>query len=302
MKIFLFGAGGQVGTALRPLLEALGQVRLSDRQDLDLTDPSALRAAILEFSPDVIVNAAAYTAVDKAEAEPELAMAINADAPRVMATAASELGAFLVHYSTDYVFDGRKQAAYNEADTPRPLSVYGRSKFAGEQAVMDSGARYAIFRTSWVISPYGRNFAKTMLRLFREKNRLNVVNDQTGVPTTAALIADITIKAIVKDKQRQWESGLYHLAPRGKTSWYGIARELYQQAQELDLPLSLTLDDVKPIPTIDYPTPAKRPLNSCLDVEKLERALGHALPQWEEGLIKTVQDIAKGTKTNDQAA
>ncbi|MDH4094672.1 MAG: dTDP-4-dehydrorhamnose reductase [Betaproteobacteria bacterium] len=273
MKILLTGATGQVGWELRKTLAPLGEVKAFDRFGLDLADAPTVVASVRALQPDVIVNAAAYTAVDKAETERDAAFAVNATAPRVLAEEARRSGALLVHYSTDYVFDGEKPAPYVEADATNPINVYGASKLAGERAVAAAGGRYLILRTCWVYGPRGKNFYLTMLRLAKERPELHVVNDQVGAPTSSLSIARATVQLLQQDAQ-----GLYHMAAAGETSWCGFARAILKGAG-LATP-------VHAIGTKDYPTPARRPRNSRLDCSKLRREHGVALPPWEEQLAE----------------
>ena len=273
MRILLTGAGGQVGWELKSTLAALGEVQAFDRAQLDLADTPRLIAAVRAMQPDAIVNAAAYTAVDKAETEREAAFAVNAMAPRVLAQEARRAGALLVHYSTDYVFDGGKATPYLEHDPTGPVSVYGESKLAGEQAIAASGCRHLILRTSWVYGPRGRNFLLTMLRLARERPELRVVDDQVGAPTSSLEIARATATLLAKGAL-----GLYHMTAAGETSWCGFARAILARAG-LATP-------VVAIRTADYPTPAKRPRNSRLDCSRLRADHGVALAPWEDALAE----------------
>ena len=274
MKILLTGKNGQVGWELQRALASLGEVIACDRSELDLANPDKIVALVREAKPQIIVNAAAYTAVDKAESEPELAHAINARAPGLLAEEAKKLGALLVHYSTDYVFDGTKAEPYTEEDVPNPISVYGRTKLAGEQVIQASGCRHLIFRTSWVYGPRGKNFLLTILRLAKERDELRIVSDQIGAPTTSTLIADVTVQ-ILRAFSRE-KRGLYNLTATGSVSWHGFARAIVRTA-------SLHAK-VTPIPTSEYPTPARRPSSSLLDTALLRQRFGIALPSWEDGL------------------
>jgi dTDP-4-dehydrorhamnose reductase len=273
LRILLTGATGQVGWELRKTLAPLGEVRFLDRYGLNLADTPTLIASVRALQPGIIVNAAAYTAVDKAEAERDEAFAVNATGPRVLAEEAKRIGAFLVHYSTDYVFDGEKATAYVEDDATNPLSVYGASKLAGERAIATSGCRHLILRTSWVYGPRGRNFYLTMLRLAKERPELRVVDDQVGAPTSSLEIARATATLLEKRAE-----GLYHMTAGGETSWCGFARAILEQAR-MNTP-------VVAIRTEDYPTPARRPRNSRLDSSKLRREHGVALAPWEEALAE----------------
>lgn len=286
-KILLTGINGQVGHALYPKLQALGEVVAVDRNQLDLSNPAAIRAVVQHIKPDLIINPAAYTAVDKAESEPELANAINGIAPGIFAEEAAKLGALLVHYSTDYVFDGKKTTAYVETDETNPLSVYGASKLEGEKAIQAVGAAHLIFRTSWVYGTYGKNFLRTILKLAAERYTLSIVADQFGAPTSSESIADATVHAL-----RSWElskNGIYHLVNAGETSWHGFAQEIIRQYQALqeqnNLPaLSISLEKIVSISTAEYPTPAHRPHNSRLNTEKLQLAFNIQLPKWDHSL------------------
>jgi dTDP-4-dehydrorhamnose reductase len=285
MKILLLGANGQVGWELRRSLAPLGQIMACDRTTADLEDLDGLSAIIRDHGPGVIVNAAAYTAVDKAESEPDKARRINADAVERMASEAMRLDATLIHYSTDYVFDGSKSGAYVETDTPGPLSVYGKTKLEGEDAIRSCGCRHMIFRTSWVYAPRGSNFARTMIRLARERDEIRVVADQFGAPTSAELIADITALALYRIAYDpvfpDRVTGTYHLSPAGETSWHGFATYLLSEARKSGLPLRVTPEQVQPITTEEYPLPAPRPMNSRLETGKLSKTLGISLPPWE---------------------
>ena len=272
MRILLTGRNGQVGSALLATLPALGEVIAVDRRQLDLASSDSIRSAVRDARPQVIVNAGAYTAVDQAERQEPLALRVNGEAPAVLAEEAAELGALLVHFSTDYVFDGEKTSPYLETDAPNPLNAYGRSKLAGERAIQASGCRYLIFRTSWVYAETGHNFLLTMLRLAREGKPLRVVDDQHGAPTSSRLIAAATAEALTRLGDGP---GLYHMSAAGSTTWYGFARAIFHRA---GLTPSLT-----PIASVDYPAPARRPRNSLLDNGLLMRH-GIRLPSWEAGL------------------
>ena len=283
MKILLLGKSGQVGNALMPLLTRLAQstdagalVALG-RADVDLSDAAALAQAVQQVQPALIVNAAAHTAVDRAETEPDIAFAINALAPGVLAQQAANLNALLVHYSTDYVFDGSQQTPYRENDLTHPLGVYGRSKLAGEQAVQTSGCRHLLLRTSWVYDNTGRNFLTTMLRLAKQHGKLRVVGDQHGSPTSAAMIAETSLQLIRSMLNRPaMQGGLYHLTAQGQTTWHGFAQAIMRKAA-LDVP-------IEAITTADYPTPARRPAYSVLDCSKLQSEFNYRLPGWQQAL------------------
>jgi dTDP-4-dehydrorhamnose reductase len=282
MKILVCGHNGQVAQALQAQLAGLGELHVLGRDQLDLAHPEALREPLRKLAPQLIINAAAHTAVDQAESEPDLAHAINAVAPRVLAEEAVRLGAPLIHYSTDYVFDGEKAEPYTEADRPNPLGVYGRSKLAGEQAITQVDGEHLILRTSWVYSLHGRNFLLTMQRLLQEKPQLRVVDDQIGAPTWATTIA-IATRALIE----RWQAGqrgawgTYHLAAQGETSWFGFAQAIGEQLKARGLPCA----ELLPIPSSEYPTPARRPTNSRLDCSRLAREWDVHLPHWHQALI-----------------
>ena len=295
MKILLFGKGGQVGWELQRSLAPLGEVIALDHDSAELcgdfTNQAGLAATVQRVAPNIIVNAAAYTAVDKAESEPELAAQINALSPGVLADEAQKLGAWLVHYSTDYVFDGSGTTPRQETDATGPLNVYGKTKLAGEIAVA-SCDKHLVFRTSWVYAARGANFAKTMLRLAQERDQLKVIDDQIGAPTGAELLADVTAHAIRGVQTRPELGGLYHLTAGGETSWHGYAKFVIEQALKAGQPLRTTPDAVEPIPTNAYPTPAQRPLNSRLDTRKLRSAFGLNLPEWSSGVERMLREIS----------
>jgi dTDP-4-dehydrorhamnose reductase len=277
LRILLTGADGQVGWELRRSLAPLGEVQALRRAELDLGDTDAIRRVVRAANPDAIVNAAAYTGVDKAESERDEAFAVNAVAPGVLAEETKRNGAFLVHYSTDYVFDGTKPAPYVEEDAPNPINVYGASKLAGEQAIATSGCRHLILRTSWVYGPRGRNFPLTLLRLARERPELRVVDDQLGAPTSSLAIARATAQVL-----RPGAHGLYHLSAGGRTTWCGFARAILARAG--------IATPVVAIRTEDYPTPARRPLNSRLDCSRLRADFGVSLGSWEAQLAEVIFD------------
>ncbi|WP_126446669.1 dTDP-4-dehydrorhamnose reductase [Sulfuricystis multivorans] len=297
MKILLTGKNGQVGFELARALAPLAEIIAVGHAECDLAKPAAIRRLIAQVKPQIIVNPAAYTAVDKAEAEPDLAQAINGDAPGILGEEAKRLGALVVHYSTDYVFDGRKNGCYSEDDAPDPLNVYGQTKLAGERALIASGARHLIFRVSWVFGAHGANFAKTMLRLAAERDSLKVVADQFGAPTSAALIADVTAQILgqyiraCRPASADFAYGLYHLVAAGRTSWHEYAQEVVRWARAAGQPLRLRPEDVQAITTADYPLPAARPANSCLDTTKLRETFGLVLPDWREGLHHVLAQI-----------
>lgn len=294
MRILLTGKHGQVGFELQRALAPLGEIYAVDYGECDLVDASAICDLVRAFKPDLIVNPAAYTAVDKAESEPHLAHAVNAVAPGVFGEEAAKLGAWVVHYSTDYVFDGTKLGAYTEDDLTNPQSVYGRTKRDGEIALQVSGARHLILRTSWVVGAHGKNFSKTILRLAFEREQLNIVADQHGVPTSAALLADVTAQ-LVRQRQREagdhFPFGSYHVVAGGETTWYDYARFVVSEALAAGKPLKLSPDAIRPIPSSEYPTAAKRPANSRLDTDKLRRTFGLELPNWQSGVQHILQLI-----------
>jgi dTDP-4-dehydrorhamnose reductase len=289
MKLLVLGANGQVGWELQRSLALVGEVLAWDRSAGDLSQPEDLAAAVLAVQPDAIVNAGAYTAVDKAESEPELAHTVNAEAPGRLAQVAAQLHVPLVHFSTDYVFDGSGAHARTEDAATGPLSVYGRTKLAGEDAIRVSGCQHLVLRTSWVYAARGGNFAKTMLRLATEREQLRVVNDQWGAPTGAELLADATAHALRTLRTQPSLSGTYHLCAAGETNWADYARFVIDNARRLGR--TLACHSVEGIPTSAYPTPAQRPLNSRLDCTSFERAFGLRLPHWEQGVRRMLTEI-----------
>ena len=296
MRVLLLGCHGKVGWELERALAPLGDVTALNRESTgnsscDLEDSEALRRTLRRLEPDVIANAAAYTDVDGAEAEPERAERVNAEAPAVLAAEAARLGAWLVHYSTDYVFDGSGSKPWREDDTPAPLSVYGATKWRGENAIRDAGCRHLIFRTQWVYAARGRSFLTTMLRLAAERDRLQVVDEQTGAPTGAELIADVTLRALQSALARPELAGTYHLAARGETTWHGYARFALDAARRAGLPVRTTDAAVEAVATSPLPTVARRPRNSRLDVGRLERTFGLQLPDWRVGVARAVAQI-----------
>jgi dTDP-4-dehydrorhamnose reductase len=285
MRILVLGRSGQVGAALTQSLQGLGELIALDRAQLDLTNPDAIRTTLRELQPQIVINAAAYTAVDAAESDQAMAFQINAVAPRVMAEESERLGAALIHYSTDYVFDGGKQGAWMEDDATAPLSVYGYSKLAGEQAITDVGGTHLILRTSWVYGLHGKNFLLTMLKLAESRDSLAIVDDQIGAPTWALTIADAT-SAIIRDAGEPAQlaalSGIYHLCAGGHTSWFGFAQAIFSHASVQRKP------QLRPITTAEYPTPAQRPHNSILNTDKFRRSFGD-LPTWDDALQTCLQ-------------
>jgi dTDP-4-dehydrorhamnose reductase len=299
IRILLTGKNGQLGFELQRSLAVLGSVIAVDREDCDLSNPEAIRALVARVQPHVIVNPAAHTAVDKAESEPELAHAINTIAPQIFAEEAAKIGALLVHYSTDYVFDGTKGGWYSETDTPNPQSVYGKTKLAGELAIAAANPRHLIFRTSWVFGAHGGNFLKTILRLAGEREELKIIADQHGAPTAASLLADVTAHAVrqvlhiesANDSQVSDLYGTYHLVAAGSTTWHGYAESVVERAKAADVPVKAT--QILPIPTSAYPLPAPRPANSQLSTEKLQAAFGLCLPDWQDGVMQVMTLLSK---------
>jgi len=285
-KILVTGGTGQVGHELQRELSVLGEVMAPDRHELDLSDADSVSHWLATHRPDAIVNAAAYTAVDKAESEPAMAKRLNTELPQQFASYCINHNACLVHYSSDYVYPGSDDTPWKEDSLTGPLSVYGQTKLEGDQAIEAAGIRHLIFRTSWVYSARGNNFMKTMLRLAREKDALNIVSDQIGAPTPARLIAQVTLLAL----SHGINPGVYHLAPRGATSWHGFAKCIFEKAEALGENLKIEASNVSGIPTSEYPTPAQRPLNSRLNLEKLENTLSITMPTWESQLELTLKE------------
>ena len=285
MKILLTGKTGQIGEELNNIVGDLGNLITVDKEQLDLSKPNSIEPVILDIKPDIIINPAAYTAVDKAEEEPDLAMTVNAIAPGLLAKAARKVGAGLIHYSTDYVFDGCSTIPYKEEDPPNPLNVYGKTKLAGEKALAEAGVPFLIIRTGWVYSLHGKNFLRTIKKLAEEKDIIQVVDDQIGAPTWARSVALKTHQILKQCLNKKWLetkdsslSGIFHLTCQGKTSWHGFAREV--------LNMSNTSQNIKliAIPTSDYPAPAVRPPNSLLNNEKIQKVFGLDMPHWEDAL------------------
>lgn len=296
MKILLFGCKGQVGWELQRSLAPLGELVALDSQGTDVLcsdflDPQGVARTVRTVRPDAIVNAAAYTAVDKAEADADRATLVNATTPGAIAQAARDVGAWLVHYSSDYVFDGSGSRPWREDDAPGPLSVYGRTKLAGEQAIAAAHARHLVLRTSWVYAARGSNFARTMLRLARERERLTVIDDQFGAPTGADLLADVTAHALRGLAAGRGAAGTYHVAAAGETTWNGYARFVVGKAQQLGEKLRASPEAVDRVPTSAFPTPARRPHNSRLDTARFREAFGLVLPHWEQGVTRMLQEI-----------
>lgn len=294
MNILLTGKNGQVGFELQRALAPLGNVHAVDSGDCDLADADALRALIRDVRPSLIVNPAAYTAVDRAETEVDKAMAVNARAPGIMGEEAERLGASVIHFSTDYVFDGHKPTPYTEQDPTGPLGVYGQSKLDGEKDLASATRRHLILRTSWVVGAHGHNFAKTMLRLAAERTHLNVVNDQLGAPTSAALLADLTahvVRRLQTDGVHEFPFGIYHLTASGETSWHDYACHVVAQGLQAGLQLKLRPEQIRAIATDAYPTAARRPQNSRLDTSQFRATFGLRLPPWQQGLDHILQQI-----------
>jgi dTDP-4-dehydrorhamnose reductase len=293
MKVLLFGKNGQVGWQLQRALAPLGHLVALDRYDAggDLSQPEALASRVRAEHPDVIVNAAAYTAVDKAESETELARTINATAPGVLAAEARCLNAWLVHYSTDYVFDGSGTDARDEEAPTGPLNVYGRTKLEGEHLIRASGCRHLILRTSWVYAARGGNFARTMLRLAAERDRLTVIDDQIGAPTGADLLADLTAHALRVAASQPDVAGTYHAVAAGQTSWHGYTKFVIEWVRQHGQALKVAAQAIEPIATSQYPTPAQRPLNSRLSTDKLRRNFGVHLPPWQAGVERMLREV-----------
>jgi dTDP-4-dehydrorhamnose reductase len=294
MKIVLLGKSGQVGRELERALRPLGTVVACDRSQADLEQPDGVRAVLRREAADVVVNAAAYTAVDRAESEPDRARRINAEAVAVIAAEVAARGGWLVHYSTDYVFDGTKSGGYVEADATGPLNVYGSTKLEGERAIAASGCRHLIFRTSWVYAAHGSNFVRTILRLLQERPALSVVDDQIGAPTSAARIADVTagiVRGLGGQEREPPVGGLYHLAPSGETSWHGFATFIAAAARAGGLPLRVAPDEIAAIPSSAYPQAARRPANSRLDATRLRDTFGIDLPPWQDDVRQVLATL-----------
>ncbi|OQS37019.1 dTDP-4-dehydrorhamnose reductase [Chromobacterium haemolyticum] len=299
--ILLTGVNGQLGHQLRTALASLGNIVALNRTELNLSQADSILQALERHQPDIIVNPAAYTAVDRAESEVEQARSVNAAAPALLAQWAARRQALLLHYSTDYVFDGAGERPWREDDPVQPRSVYGQSKWEGEEAVRAAAPRHLILRTSWVFGAHGGNFLKTILRLAQERDNLRVVADQIGAPTSTALISEVTA-ALLRDylrKPTDFAYGSYHLAAQGETSWHGYARFLVAEAEKLGFTLRLSPADITPIATADYPLPAPRPANSRLDCAKLQRTFGLALPRWESGVEQVLAELAAQPQQKD---
>ncbi|WP_247596975.1 dTDP-4-dehydrorhamnose reductase [Hydrogenophaga sp. PAMC20947] len=294
MRILMTGKNGQLGFELQRALAPLGEVVAVGTDDCNLADGAALRELIQKVHPDVIVNAAAYTAVDKAETDQDMAHAVNAQAPGILGEEAAKLGASVIHFSTDYVFDGEKAGSYTETDPTNPQSAYGRTKLQGEQGLAEATPHHLILRTSWVVGAHGGNFAKTMLRLAAERDELKVVADQFGAPTSAALLADVTahlVRQLAREGAEKFPYGLYHLTAGGDTSWHAYAQFVIDHALKMGKPLKTRPERVLPIPAASYPTPAKRPHNSRMDTTRFQTAFSLVLPDWRLGVGHILQTI-----------
>jgi dTDP-4-dehydrorhamnose reductase len=296
MKILLFGKNGQLGWELQRSLAPLGEVIALDVEDDggNFADLDGIKQTIHTIAPELIVNAAAYTAVDQAETNVELAHTLNARAPALLAQEAKRSGAWLVHYSTDYVFDGSGENAWLETDIAKPLNVYGKTKLAGDLAIQETGCQHLIFRTSWVYGTHGANFVKTTLRLAQEREQLKIVSDQFGAPTGAELLADVTALCLQQARPRPELSGLYHLAASGVTSWFDYARFVIEFAREAGFHIKLTPEAINPIPSSAYPVPAPRPGNSRLNTSKLQTTFSLTLPPWQSGVGRMLVELTEG--------
>ena len=303
MKILLFGRNGQIGWELNRSLLPLGEIAALGREDADLSNPESLREIVQTIKPDVIINAAAYTAVDKAEEEEELASVVNGVAPGILAQEAKKINALLVHYSTDYVFDGTKGRPYVETDQPNPINAYGRTKLAGEQAIQSSGCEYLIIRTAWVYSARGSNFLLSVLRLAGDRQELNIVNDQTGTPTWARNIADITENIVLAVKSQhsngEFTSGVYNIASSGETTWFNFAKDIVDMVSTLNLDIDLAVNKINPISSDDYQTAAVRPGYSVLSTEKIETTFGFSPIQWKDSLQCCMGSIRQSEKDGE---
>ena len=296
MKILVTGKNGQVGFELQRSLITLADVIPIDTHDCDLSDPSATRETIRTVKPDIIINTAAYTAVDQAESDPDQARSINAVCPGILGEEAVKINALVIHFSTDYVFDGDKNAPYSEIDTPNPINVYGRTKLEGEEALRSSGAENLILRTSWVAGSHGNNFVKTILGLAAERNQIDVVSDQFGAPTTASLLANAAANLVhlyLLDAEKV-PLGTYHLTAQGKTSWYEYSKFIVEQARRLNYKLKLTPENIFPVTSSNYPTPARRPANSCLNTSLIRKTFNIYLPDWQIGIEHLLEEMANG--------
>lgn len=292
MKILLLGVNGQIGWELKHSLPQVGDVKAYPRSVVDLGKFDSIRNSIAEYNPDVIVNAAAYTAVDKAEIEPEQAKRINADAVDILARESKQRDALLIHYSTDYVFNGKKSDPYIETDVTDALSVYGKTKLGGEEVIKESGCKYFILRTSWVFGLHGKNFVKTILKLALERETLDVVADQSGVPSSASFVAKVTQEIIEKISNKPWPFGIYHVVPRGQATWHELACYIVDEARKHKIPVKLKSESINPITSAEYAVAAKRPSNSKLDNSKLMNLLSFELPRWQDEVTNVVKNIS----------
>lgn len=294
MKILLLGSKGQLGKELERQLSKVADVAAFPRSSLDITNYKSVKDAVDVINPNIIINAAAYTSVDKAEDDKEEAYAVNSDAVKNLAQIAKIKNVLLIHYSTDYVFDGTKPTPYVESDLTKPINVYGASKLAGEQAIVEVNCKHLIFRTTWVIGKDGPNFAKTIIQLASERNSLDIISDQLGVPTSPSLITRVTVDAIQAiRKKKEWPKGIYNLAPRGVSSWHEIAQTLIDYAECQDIRQKFRVKVIQAIATADYPTAAKRPLNSQLDTNKIRMQLSFDLPYWKDDFLAVIKEIFK---------
>jgi dTDP-4-dehydrorhamnose reductase len=296
MKILLLGKNGQVGWELQRALAPLGEVVALDFDSTfpltaDFSDPESLAATVRAVAPQIIVNAAAHTAVDKAESEPDFARKLNATSPGVLAREAAKLGAWLLHYSTDYVFDGSGTAPWVEDSPTGPLSVYGQTKLEGEESIRTSGCHHLILRTSWVYAARGGNFAKTMLKLAKERDKLTVIDDQIGAPTGADLLADLSAHMLTTARQLREVTGTYHAVAQGATSWHGYASHVVEFARAAGQPIKVAPDAIEAVPTSAFPTPARRPANSRMSTEKLQKTFGLRLPPWQAGVERMLTEV-----------
>ena len=295
MKILLFGKNGQVGWELQRSLSSVGELVALDTDDQmpcgDFTRLEDIIQTIHSVSPDIIVNAAAYTAVDKAESESALAHTINTQAPKILAQESLKIGAWLVHYSTDYVFDGNGTKPWKETDPTAPINIYGSTKLEGEKAVINSGCKHLIFRTSWIYSARGENFIKTMIRLAQSRDHLSVIDDQIGAPTGAELLADVTAHSICTALRQPQVSGLYHLAAKGEISWYGYANFVLDKARQSGIKLQVQAENIQPVTTDAFPQTARRPRNSRLNTRKIEHTFDLTLPLWQTGVTRMLTEI-----------
>lgn len=293
MKIVLFGSKGQLGSELNTWLSKLYDIQAYSREEVDISNASSVAHILQTIQPNIVINAAAYTNVEQSEQATSSAVKINTNAVCYLANLCKQIDALLIHYSTDYVFDGKKSSDYLETDQPNPINAYGSSKLGGENAIRSSGCKHIIFRTSWVIGRQGKNFAKTILNLAQQKEALTVINDQLGAPTSVKLISKVTIEAIHSIQQKTlWENGIYHLSSKGSTNWHEMATTMITHASKIcDLNFKTTIKNIKAINTEDYPSKVKRPLNSRLNTNKLQAKLSFELPHWRDDFIFIINDI-----------